>query len=295
MWVKYNKIKNMKKQDNIKLPSIKIPTTPITVDNIKDVLGSIRKYKPLFDFSRSIWRGESVPIKIICKKHNKLFHQTVKSLFKGEILCPECRKELGLPPIPKKCKDWKILLGEFRKVHGDRFEYPNLEEEYTHTHVNIKIKCNVCGHLFEQQPHDHLIKEQGCPKCNYSKLERKIELFLIREGYKYIPLVRKSTDKKFEFLERQSYDFFLPDYNIAIECQGKQHFIPTAFGGKSPEEHLEYVINLDKIKIQKSKEHKIKLIHVVDEKVKKQYVPKNWSLYDVVSDISELKYIIDDK
>ena len=28
-------------------------------------------------------------------------------------------------------------------------------------------------------------------------------------------------------------DFYLPDYDIAIECQGRQHFIPVdAFGGE---------------------------------------------------------------
>lgn len=39
--------------------------------------------------------------------------------------------------------------------------------------------------------------------------------------------------KKFEWLCRQSLDFYLPDYNIAIECQGNQHFEPIEhFGGK---------------------------------------------------------------
>ena len=28
-------------------------------------------------------------------------------------------------------------------------------------------------------------------------------------------------------------DFYLPEYNIAIECQGEQHFVPVPFGKMS--------------------------------------------------------------
>lgn len=34
----------------------------------------------------------------------------------------------------------------------------------------------------------------------------------------------------------QSLDFYLPEYNVAIECQGKQHFSPQTFGNISQEE-----------------------------------------------------------
>ena len=38
----------------------------------------------------------------------------------------------------------------------------------------------------------------------------------------------------FNFLDRLSYDFFLPDLNIAIEYQGKQHYEPVEiFGGEA--------------------------------------------------------------
>ena len=37
----------------------------------------------------------------------------------------------------------------------------------------------------------------------------------------------------FPWLNRQRLDFFLPDYNIAIEYQGEQHFKPIKyFGGE---------------------------------------------------------------
>ena len=46
----------------------------------------------------------------------------------------------------------------------------------------------------------------------------KIEEYLKSENIKF------EKQKKFEWLGRQSLDFYLPEYNVAIECQGIQHF-----------------------------------------------------------------------
>jgi hypothetical protein len=74
-------------------------------------------------------------------------------------------------------------------------------------------------------PHNHTISylPQGCPLCNESKLEKEIRELLNTYNVKYIQQYR---DK---WLGRQSLDFYLPQYNIAIECQGDQHFTPVDF------------------------------------------------------------------
>ena len=41
-------------------------------------------------------------------------------------------------------------------------------------------------------------------------------------------ILNMNTNIRPKWLGKQSIDFFLPQYNIAIECQGKQHF---GFGG----------------------------------------------------------------
>ena len=35
-----------------------------------------------------------------------------------------------------------------------------------------------------------------------------------------------------DFPEISELDFYLPEYNVAIECQGRQHFEPVNFGGR---------------------------------------------------------------
>jgi lysophospholipase L1-like esterase len=58
-------------------------------------------------------------------------------------------------------------------------------------------------------------------------LETEISLFLEREGIEY------EEQKKFPWLKNYRLDFYLPQYNVAIECQGRQHFEAVEqFGGE---------------------------------------------------------------
>ena len=58
---------------------------------------------------------------------------------------------------------------------------------------------------------------------------------------------------------RQSLDFYLPDYNIAIECQGIQHFEPIDFFGG--EEKFDEQIERDRIKYNLCKNNNINIIY----------------------------------
>lgn len=64
-----------------------------------------------------------------------------------------------------------------------------------------------------------------------------------------------------------SLDFYLPEYNIAIECQGLQHFKPSEyFGGeKTFVENVERDILKNKLCI----ENRIRLIYVTNIKFEK--------------------------
>lgn len=86
-----------------------------------------------------------------------------------------------------------------------------------------------------------------------STLERDIEDFLILNDINYI------TQKKFDWLKykrHQKLDFYLPDYNIAIECQGEQHFYEKSYfnrRGKS--------FSLDENKKRLCNEHGITILY----------------------------------
>ena len=89
-----------------------------------------------------------------------------------------------------------------------------------------------------------------------SKLEKDVTKYLKEHN------INHEKQKKFDWLGRQSLDFYLPDYNIAIECQGIQHFEPKDFFGG--DNGLELIIKRDNKKLNKCLTNNIEMIYVID-------------------------------
>ena len=72
-----------------------------------------------------------------------------------------------------------------------------------------------------------------------------MELFE-KNNIKYTYQYKIGTNKKL------SCDFLLDEYNIVVECQGEQHFIPTSFDNDKSEERCEKsyekVVKYDELK-----------------------------------------------
>lgn len=62
---------------------------------------------------------------------------------------------------------------------------------------------------------------------------------------------------------QQTLDFYLPDYNIAIEYQGEQHFLKDNFF-----KNLEKNLIRDEKKYLKCTNEKIKIIYIIPDKCK---------------------------
>ena len=89
------------------------------------------------------------------------------------------------------------------------------------------FKCEKCNDEFRKDLH-HLnrhdsVKNILCDKCNVkSKLENKCKYIFDKYNVTY------ESQKIFKNLKGTrngllSYDFYLPDYNMLLECQGEQH------------------------------------------------------------------------
>ena len=91
--------------------------------------------------------------------------------------------------------------------------------------------------------------------------------------------------KRFRWLGRQSLDFYIPKLNIAIECQGIQHFKPVDFGGQGEEsanELFEKNEERDDKKLKKCLSNNIEMIYVVDNE---KYFEKKYH-FDIVEPFS---------
>lgn len=100
-----------------------------------------------------------------CGNHITIRHTIAN---KGTTQCKICGKAQALARIRKEQKE--KILDKFREVHGDTYDY--LQVEYTRNIDKVKIMCKKHG-IFEQTPKMHKLG-QGCPEC--AKEIRSIKL-----------------------------------------------------------------------------------------------------------------------
>ena len=199
-----------------------------------------------YDYSLFEYKGWNIPTKIICPEHG-VFEQTPYK-HKTQNGCPKCG---FLKVCDSRKPTIEELISKFNEIHENKYDYSKITN-YVNEKTLVPIICSKHGE-FLQTSIKHL-QGQGCPRCNESKLERKITLLLEKENVEFEP------QKKFEWLGRQRLDFYLPQYNIAIECQGEQHFKPIKyFGGV---EKLAIYQQRDETKKLLCQQNKVNLIYI---------------------------------
>lgn len=218
-------------------------------EKIKEVFGE--KYT----VNDSVYVNAHTPLKFLCKEHGEFITKPYY-LFQGHG-CPLCGREI----VSDKAKyTQEQILEKFKEKHRNKYDYSKFE--YTGYDEKATFICHKKGKNgkehgeFYQTPHSHL-NGHGCPKCNFSKLEQEIAYFLEDNNIEYEP------QKTFKWLKNQKIDLFLPKYNIAIECQGQQHYTPVNFGSKktSPEKMFSYICEKDKEKKERCEANGIKLLY----------------------------------
>lgn len=218
-----------------------------------------------YDYSKTVYHGQKEKTNIKCPIHGE-FQQVAYDHLKG-FGCQKCK-------IEKQTNTKEDFIKKAREIHGWKYDYSKVE------YINNKIKvCIICPEHgeFWQSPLDHLLGS-GCKYCNMSHLERSLINLFKKENIEYIFQVKQET---LPWLKRQSLDFYLPNYNIGIECQGKQHFKECDFfGGK---EQFKKQIERDKRKKKLCEDNNVKLLYFSKE---------NNTTYKCISDENELLKII---
>jgi hypothetical protein len=233
---------------------------------------AIKKYGDKYDYSKTECFNATDKVEINCPIHGK-FKQDANQHLMGHG-CPDCN-------FDKMAKDRamgkELFIHKSKELFGDKFNYSKVKYINGQTHVILICPEN---HEFEVTPNNHLSKKSGCPTCNESKLEQELASILDKQNIVY------ERQKRFKWLGRQSLDFYLPDYNIAIECQGIQHFKPVDFGGKgekSANELFEKNKERDGKKLNKCLSNNIEMIWVVDNE---EYLKNEWH-FDKVEPFSD--------
>ena len=185
-------------------------------------------------------------MRIICPEHGE-FLQNAAMHLQGNG-CPECGKIKYSNALRKTTEKF---ISEARKKWGNKYDYSKVE--YESSHKKVCIICPTHGE-FWQEPDNHL--RWGCKCCRESRLESEIREMLSKNSIAY------EEQKQFPWLKSKGFlklDFFLPSYNVAIECQGEQHF--ERFRFEKDDELLKKRIERDECKKEKCLENGIHIIY----------------------------------
>ena len=207
------------------------------------------KHGDKYNYSKVDYVNSDTKVCIICPEHGE-FWQRPNNHTRGDG-CPKCGQ---IATADSRRSSLSDFIRKARETHGDNYDYSNVK--YNNCETKVCIICKEHGE-FWQAPSNH-INGQGCPKCNLSHLERSVMTYLDGMGITY------DYQKRFDWLVKQSLDFYLPDYNVGIECQGEQHFFPIDFAGKGVEwacKQFDKTVSLDKRKKKLCEKHGMKLLY----------------------------------
>lgn len=199
--------------------------------------------------------------------------------------CPKCNDEWE-----GRRKTKEQFMKEMNNLYNGEYIYI-IDSDYVRTRDIIKFICSVHGEV-EQLVETH-IKGGGCKFCSESKGEKYIRNFLIENNIKFIPQFKKFDWLKTNKYNSLSFDFYLTDYNIAIEVQGKQHFEPTSFGNTNNElvlKEFELCKERDLKKKKLSIENNVTLVYYLDKKFEKYMNPDEDIYFTDKEDL--LRYIL---
>jgi very-short-patch-repair endonuclease len=232
----------------------------VRLDTKQFIIKSKEIHGNRYDYSLSKYKTSYDKIKIICKEHG-IFNQKSNGHLNGKG-CPFCNGGVKLTK--------NIFIKKSKQIHGNTYDYSLVD--YINTKTKVKIICKEHG-VFTQLPYQHL-SNNGCPICKESKGEKEIRNILNINNIIY------KTQKRFENCKDKlplPFDFYLPNYNLCIEYDGKQHFESINFFGGNKSFILQQ--KRDKIKNIYCKENNIKLLRIkydenINEKLNKSLIEK---------------------
>lgn len=197
-------------------------------------------------------------------------------------------------PTCKKCEfNGKLSNDDAIRAVQDKCEalgyefigFKTKDGRYNGKNTRLILKCKKCGYTWNTSSFitftHSVIKCRGC--TNSWKMEKEVWYYLKEAGIDF------EEQKKFDWLRYKSplsLDFYLPKYDIAIECQGRQHYEAiSSFGG---EKSFQLTIERDNVKQKLCIKHGVKLVFYSTSKVaknmegaaknKEELIEKIWSL-----------------
>lgn len=160
------------------------------------------------------------------------------------------------------CSGRTAVLGINTLWDTDKWIIPYVGEKIAKTHTKgnceyVNVTCPDCGNTKNRKKKIYQIYQThsiGCPICGDGVSQpQKIMINILKQLN-----VNFQTEYSPNWVKPKRFDFYLQEYNIIIEMDGKFHYIHNELSGQSAEESQK----IDKYKDEKAKENGINVIRI---------------------------------
>lgn len=192
------------------------------------------------------YKNNKTELEIQCNDCGNIFHMRFNNFKDGKHRC-ECKSK----PL--------VLTYEYVKNYIESCGYKLLSKEYKNNATYLLVWCGNPNHKpYKVKFNNFKDCNSRCPECNTtSKGEEKIKEILIKYNIKFNQQYLFNDCRNIRPLP---FDFYLPQYNITIEYDGRQHYKLDCFNM-----NLLDLMNLkynDNKKTQYCNNNNIKLIRI---------------------------------
>ena len=192
---------------------------------------AIKIHGAKYDYSKTNYKRGNLYVTITCRQHGD-FEQKPRGHLSG-YGCIKCAGHHR--------GDTKEFITKAIGVHGNLYDYDKVL--YQKSNIKVIITCKKHGD-FNQRPNDHLMGG-GCPKCNASKGECAIRIWLEKRNCKFKEQAKFQSCKNVNPLP---FDFEVstPERTL-IEFHGQQHYEPMSFSNSRKDTQEQMEANLARV------------------------------------------------
>lgn len=225
-----------------------------TTETLKD---AISKKHPHIELISEYGNDNDSEIVVKCTIHNVQWRTTPHRLSQQKHGCEKCYRDYRSKLIRDK---QTLLFNNFLKEYYEPL-YDISGVKYVNNKTKVELACPIHG-KFLLRPDKMINRLDGCPFCKESHLEKETRIVLDKLGVNY------EREKTFDWLKNKgslSLDFYLPEYNVSIECQGEQHIIERNDSLLNKNDKFEDKVYRDKLKYKLCKENNINIIYIFNK------------------------------
>lgn len=175
---------------------------------------------------------ENAFLKLHCNICGYDWRSTIYKNFVNGKGCPQCANNKRLTDA--EARQLFVELSNSKGIEFKGFcDYNGVDERFKSLNTTfLRLKCNKCGYEWYTTLCSSFKNTKcGCPRCHTSCLEDEIYNLLSEE---YNGLFE--YNRHYKWLEGLQLDFYIPSIKVAIECQGKQHFMKNSGWRKNSED-----------------------------------------------------------